>query len=549
MGGERPATSEALERGRLCYRQHEWADAFEALSRADRDAPLEPDDVELLAWAAALSGRDDECLERVEQLYRYCDETAAHARAARWGFWVALRLMAMGEAGRGAGWLTRAQRSLDRVDGDCVERGYLLLPMVARHLGAGDFDTAHDVAAQAVAIGEQFGEADLVAFARQFQGRALLRRGDIERGMAVIDESMIAVASGELSPLVTGLVYCSAIASCQQAMALDRSREWTSALATWCDGEPQLASFAGACLVHRSQILQMSGNWTEALEEAKRACERVTTKDPQALGDACYERAELHRLRGELPEAEEAYRHASQVGREPQPGLALLRLAQGRTADAVSAIRRVLATTSVAWRRPQFLPACVEILLAAKEIDDARTAATELEQLAHRFDTEILGALAAQARGAVSLAEGDPGAAVEPLGHAFSCWQSLGAPYLAARIRVLLARAYESLGDRDGAELERHTARQVFEDLGAAPDLAALDAAPLPASTENPAGLSPRELEVLRLVARGKTNKTIAGELCLSERTIDRHVSNIFHKLEVSTRAAATAFAYENDLV
>ena len=545
MGRRQPATGDALERGRRSYGHHAWAEAFDALTEADRVAALALDDLESLAWSAALSGHDDACLERFEQLHRCCDETGSHARAARWGFWLGMRLMAMGEMGRSAGWLSRAQRSLEQTTGDCVERGYLMLPAAARHLGAAELDTAVDVAARAVAVGEQFGDADLSAFARQFEARALLRRGHIERGMSVLDESMVAVAAGELSPLVTGLVYCSAIATCQQLMALDRAREWTAALAAWCAGETQLTSFAGACLVHRAQILKLSGDWTEALEEARRACERVSPKDPQALGDACYERGELHRLRGELSEAEAAYRHASQVGREPQPGLALLRLAQGRTDDAVGAIRRVLATTSTPWRRPQFLPACVDILLAAGAIDDARIAAAELDQLSQAFDVEILHALAAQARSAVSLADGDPQAAVGPGRRAFRCWQSVGAPYIAARIRVQLAQAYEALGDRDGAELERQAARRVFEALGAAPDLAALDGTP----AKPAGGLSAREREVLRLVARGQTNKEIAHRLCLSERTIDRHVSNVFHKLCVPTRAAATAYAYDHGLL
>jgi ATP/maltotriose-dependent transcriptional regulator MalT len=550
MGGGEPGTGSELERGRGNYRRHEWADAFGALSRADGAASLEADDLERLGWSAGLCGHDEVMLDTFERLYHLHDDAGAHARAARCGFWLGLRLVAMAEPARGAGWLSRAQRSVERVDGDCVERGYLMLPMVARELAAGDIDAAADTAAQAAAIGERFGEADLVAFAQQFQGRALLRRGDTERGMALLDESMISVTSGELSPIVAGLVYCSAISSCQQVLALDRSREWTAALASWCDGEPQLTSFTGPCLVHRSQILQMSGDWAEAFEEAKRACELVTEKDPQALGDACYERAELHRLRGEHDAAEEAYGHASRVGREPQPGLALLRLAQGRRDDAVSAIRRVLTTTSSAWRRPQFLPACVEILLAAGQVDEARAASRELDQLAQQFGTEILAALADQARGAVLLAEGDAGAAVEPLRGALQCWQTIGAPYIAARIRVLLGRACEVLGDRDGTELERRAARQVFEALGAASDLAALDAgAVAPEPPADTHGLSPRELEVLRLVAKGKTNKEIARELCVSERTIDRHVSNFFTKLDVSTRAAATAFAYEHALV
>lgn len=539
-----------LERGRACYRRHEWADAFEALSRVDAESPLSVEDLQLLAWSAGLCGHEEVYLSVSERVYHAHDAARSHALAARWAFWVGMQLMTMTETARGAGWLSRAQRSVERVGGDCVEHGYLMLPAVLRFLGAGDLDAAHDAAAQAAEIGERFTNPDLIALARQYQGRALLRRGNIARGIALVDESMVAVTSGELSPFVTGLVYCSAISSCQQSLALDRAREWTSALASWCEDEPQMTPFTGSCLVHRSQILQMTGDWTAAFVEAKRACELVTEKDPQALGDACYERAELHRLRGELAAAEEAYRHASEVGREPQPGLALLRLAQGRRDDAVSSIRRVLATTSGAWRRPHFLPACVEILLAAGEIDEARAASLELEELAARFDTEILDALAAQARGAVLIADGDAGAAVEPLRRAFGRWQTIGAPYIAARIRVLLGRACETLGDRDGAELERQAARRVFEELGAAPDLAALDASATgPQKPANTQGLSPRELEVLRLVAQGKTNKAIARQLCVSERTVDRHVSNMFGKLDVSTRAAATAFAYEHALV
>lgn len=538
-----------LERGRAHHARQEWDDAFQALSRADRAAPLGSEDLELLARAAALTGRDDHLLGTLERLYQAYVDTGEGARAARQAFWLGFRLLSLGEPGRASGWLARGQRLVERAGRECAERGYLLLPLVARHLGAGDYDAAYDAASRAADIGERFGEADLVALGRSMQGRARMRQGQVEGGLALLDEAMVAATSGELSPLVTGLVYCSAIAVCQQVYALHRAREWTSALAEWCQEQPQLVTFAGTCLVHRAEVLQLGGEWGEAIEESRRACDRLPRGDAEGLADASYQQAEIHRLRGELAAAEEAYRRASQLGREPQPGLALLRLAQGRRAEAVRAIRRVLGTTTASWKRAHFLPACVEILLAAGDLEEARGACRQLEEIAGEFGTEVLGAIAAHARGAVRLAEGDARGAVEPLRHAFQVWQRVGAPYIAARVRVLVGRACHSLADREGAELELDAARAVFAQLGATPDLVALDTPVEGGAPLRGRGLSPRERQVLRLVARGKTNKAIARELGVSERTVDRHVSNIFTKVGVSSRAAATAFAYEHDLV
>jgi ATP/maltotriose-dependent transcriptional regulator MalT len=323
---------------------------------------------------------------------------------------------------------------------------------------------------------------------------------------------------------------------------LDRARVWTSALAGWCTEQPQLVTFTGHCLVQRVEILELAGAWHDASEEVRQIRERTVTGDPEVFGDASYREGELHRLRGDLSAAEESYRLATEKGCDAQPGLALLRLAQGQTENAVNAIRRVLATTTPRWKRAHFLPAAVEIFLGAGELEEARRACAELEEIARDHRTELLVAMASHARGALALVEGDGPTAATALREAFLVWNRAGAPYVAARIRVLLSRALESLGDRDGADLELGAARKVFAELGA---VEAAGARPKPGSH----GLSKRELEVLLLLASGKTNKVIGRDLYVSERTVDRHVSNIFAKIGVSTRAAATAFAYEKNLV
>lgn len=541
-----------VERGRTAYRRRAWSEAHRCFAAVDRRAPLPAADLELYAWSAALTGHDDRFLLLMDRLYQLHLDAGDQVRAARFAFWLGLRFNAMREPGRAGGWLGRAQRLADR--SDCVERGYLLLPGIYRSLGAGDHDGARAASAQAIAIAERFGDADLGAFARCQLGRALIRQGNVAGGVALLDEAMLAATTGELMPLLTGLIYCSAIAGCSQAYVMDRSREWTAALATWCGAQPDLVPFSGRCLVHRAELMQLHGDWAEAIEEARRASARVTrTPDSETAGDSLYQQAEVYRLRGDFSAAERAYRGASELGREAQPGLALLRLAQGRTADAASAIRRALTATQDRLQRARLLPAYVEIALGAGEVADARQAAEELDRIAVDFGTEVLGAMAAHARGAVAIADGQAEASLPPLRHAFRVWHEVGAPYIAARLRVLLARACRALGDRDTAALEVDLAREVFQRLGAAPDLAALRALDGPAAAAttagNRAGLSPRELEVLRLVAAGKTNKAIARELFLSERTIDRHVSNIFTKAQVASRAAATAYAYQNGLV
>jgi DNA-binding CsgD family transcriptional regulator len=536
-----------LDRARRLFGQCAWAGAYQGFTLADREAPLPAEDLDLLALAAYLIGRDEDYLKTLERAFHAHLEIHQYHRAVRCAFWLGFRVLMRGETGRAGGWFARGQRLLERDARECAEQGYLLLPVVEQRLGSGDHEAAYATAAEAAGIGERCRDADLVACARHQQGRIRLEQGRIDAGLALLDETMLAVTAGELSPLVTGLMYCSVIAACQQVYALDRSREWTAALTRWCEGQPDMIAFVGACQVHRAEIMQLQGAWPDAIEQARRACARSQGIDRRATAAAHYQQAEVHRLKGAFAAAEEAYRNASQAGLEPQPGLALLRLRQGRTDAAAAAIRSAVGTTRDRLKRMGLLPAYVEIMLAAGDLEDARDACRELEDLARTFDTGVPGAIAAQARGAVDLAAGDAPAAIVSLRRAFDAWQRIEAPYAVARVRELIGLACRALGDEEGASLEIGAAKSIFDRLGAAPDLARIDA--LAAGPGGAHPLTPRELQVLRLVSAGKTNAIIAAELFLSERTIERHLSNIFTKLDLSTRTAATAWAYEHGLI
>lgn len=538
-----------LQLGRdLCARRA-WRDAHAALTAADRAAPLDVADLELLALAAYMLNRDDDYVLTLERVHHAHLDAGDPARAARCAFWIGLNLFPRGEAGPAMGWFGRGRRLIGD-DLDCVERGYLLIPELLRHVGAGDAVAAHAVASETAEIAARFADPDLFSLAVHEQGHALVRQGRVEEGLRLIDETMVAVTAGELSPIVTGIIYCNTIAFCHSVFELRRARDWTAALTLWCDQQPDMVAFTGRCLVHRAEVMQLRGAWADALEEARRAAERLAAAgNARGAGYARYRQGELLRLRGDAAAAEEAYRAASLCGWEPQPGLALLRLAQGGGEAAAAAIRRTLMETGERLARATLLPACVEIMLAVGAREEAVAACRELEETAAAQASDALEALGAQARGAVALAEGDAARALLALRRAWRTWADLDAPYETACARVLVGLACRALGDAEAAGLELEAARAGFAELGATADAARVAALAEPAPAGDPHGLTARELQVLRLVATGRSNRRIAEELVLSERTVDRHVSNIFAKLRVSTRAAATAFAYEHGLI
>jgi DNA-binding CsgD family transcriptional regulator len=541
---------EALARGRAAFERQAWSEAYSQRAAADRSTPLEPQDLDSLATAAYLVGEDAASNEARARAHHGFLSLGEPIRAARSAFWLAFANMERpGQQAQAGGWLARARRLLDENAAECAEHGFWLCANAFQKISSGDLAAAEAGFAEAARIGVRFKEPDLIALARHGQGRALLRSNRLGDGFAMLDEVMVSVTCGEVGPMIAGVVYCSVLSACHERFDLRRAAEWTAALASWCASHPDLVPFRGQCLVRRSEVLQLHGDWPEAAEEAERACQRLAAQAGQPdLGLAYYQLGQVHRLSGAVAKAEEAYRRASQAGRKPHPGLALLRLAQGQIEAADAAIGPMLQEAGTLPARAHVLRAAVDIKLAGDDAAAARSAAEELTRIAAEIDAPFLRAAAAQASGAVAQAAGDAAAAVDRLRNAWSIWRDLDAPYEIAQVRALLGLAYRQLGDEEGARLELEAAEDAFERLGAAPDAARVAALVTPAS--RPSGpLTGREVEVLRLVAAGKTNRSIAEELGISEKTVARHVSNIFTKLDLSSRSAATAYAYSHKLV
>ncbi|MEZ0332510.1 MAG: LuxR C-terminal-related transcriptional regulator [Gemmatimonadales bacterium] len=532
------------------HQSHAWSEIYRDLWAADRECPLAAEDLERLATAAYLIGKDTESDEIWARAQREFTARNEPERAARCAFWLAFGLLERGESAGASGWLARARRLLDECGRDCVESGYLLLPEAIRHISEGDIAAAHAGFGEAAAIGKRFREPDLIALARHGEGRALIRLGRLAEGVALLDEAMVAVTAGEVSAIAAGDVYCGVISGCQEIFDWRRAQEWTIALTRWCAGQPDMVHYRGQCLLRRAEVMQLRGACLEAMEEARRARERLVEPPGQpGLGAAYYQLGELHRLRGELDEAETEYKEANRHGRMPEPGLALLRLAQGEVEAAVASIRRVVQESQAPRTRPRVLAAAAHILLAAGDVAAARAAADELAALAVAIGAPYLIALSAQITGAVRLAEGDGRQALRSLREAARVWQELKAPYEVACVRALLGLACRELGDVSGCEVELDAACAAFRQLGAALDLERVEQRRRAHAVAEPTGLTPRELQVLRLVAAGASNRAIAGQLRISERTVARHVSNIFVKLGLSSRAAAAAYAYRHSLV
>jgi DNA-binding NarL/FixJ family response regulator len=520
-----------LRPGRRAYDQHDWPRAYERLKNAQT-----PEELDMLATAAQLVGREDEAgaaLQRAHSAHLKRGDVLSAARSAGN---LAMNLMLRGKHAQAGGWMARCQRLIGQRD--CVEVGYLIFPSALQTLLQGDIERAGEMFEHVLEIAVRFDDADLQAMGRLGRGSSLILAGEVATGLALFDENMVAITSGEVSAIISGIVYCGIIDSCREIYDLKRAQEWTSALDRWCDSQNGMVPFRGNCLVYRSELMQLHGDWGEAMAAAEHARVRLSTPHPQpASGDAHYQVAELHRVRGELSKAEAAYRKANAAGRSPQPGLGLVRLAQGETDAAASALRHALDDAPDPTTRWRLLPAFIEVMIAARDLQAARFALAELGEVAEKFGTPYLRARAAYAGASVLMVEGDARSALKALRAATALWRELDAPYEVARSRALIADACDALGDHDAAAMEREASLQALARLGAS------------GASSRTGGLSAREIGVMRLLATGKSNRAIAADLFISEKTVARHVSNIFTKLGVSTRAAATAYAYEHGLL
>jgi DNA-binding CsgD family transcriptional regulator/tetratricopeptide (TPR) repeat protein len=546
---QQTARSDALEQARQAYDRRAWRAAHTQFADADAQSPLGPEDLERYARTAVLTGDDEKYVELLGRASQLWAAQSDWARAAECSCYLALNLSFRGQSGPASGWWSRAKQQVDAVGHESPALALLTGSEAIQVMFSGDPIKATAMLEGALAIARRCGDRSVAAFAGLGIGQCLVDMGEVADGLRRLDEVMVSVITDELNPVITGIIYCAVINACQEGYDARRAGEWTLALTRWCEGQPDLVPFRGQCLVHRAQIMQLRGHWPDAMEQIDYAREHMSEPPQPAIGSAYYEQAELCRLRGDFVQADQAYELAASFGHEPQPGLALLRVAQGKVDQAQSGISRALQETDGAVR-PRLLAAAVEVAIAADDLTTARANSDELVETAADLDSLLLTAMAEQAMGTVLMASGHVTQALPTLRRAWRTWQELEAPYFAAQVRALVGRACRELSDLDAARMEFEAARAVFDRLGAQPDLDRLrEWGGAPTVTQQPAGLTAREVEVLRQVASGKTNRVIATELFLSEKTVARHISNIFGKLQVSSRAAATGFAYEHDLV
>ncbi|NUR99633.1 MAG: helix-turn-helix transcriptional regulator, partial [Kribbellaceae bacterium] len=508
---------------------------------------LGADELMALATAAFLLGDMDGCIRALQRGYRLRIDGGDILGAIRFAFWLARVLHGRGEGAIGNGWAARAERLLADQPDDVVERGYIRIHDFFRHLDAADFPAALAVGDEIVAIARRHGDPDLLAQGLVCKGRLLMYSGRVPEGLAHLDEAMIGVAAGELSPIFAGTVYCAMIEGCQEVLDFNRAAMWTAALTRWCDSQPDLVPFTGQCAVHRGQILRLHAAYPEALAEFEQACRRYEALGSDiAAGLAMGEHGDVLRIRGDYAGAEASYDEASRYGYEAQPGRALLMVARGRVPAAVAAVRRLLAENTDPVHRSRLLAGAVEVLLAGDELTIADNAAIQLSAISESFGCAGLRASAAYCLALVALAADDPQRALPHARTAAQLWGELRAPYEVARAKVLIGRAVRLLGDEASATAELTAACRTFADLGAVPARSEVERLTGRSTT---GGLTGRELEVLKLVAAGNSNTEIARRLVLSDKTVARHLTNIFTKLAVPSRTAAAAYARDHDLL
>lgn len=541
------ASGAVQDDARAAHRNGDWDRAYALFSAARDTSPLSPEDLESLSAAAWWLGRVNDCLEAGEAAFQGYVDADRLRNAAMCAVEMAVSLFLRGEESLGSGWIGRARRLLDGLP-EGPEHGYVRYVVeVEGGLERGDLGAVVEAAAEVHRIGREHGDRNLVAVGVLGEGRARLKLGEMAEASALLDEAMVAVRSRDLDPEWAGNVYCHLMAACHEVADIGRARAWTEVTWQWLSELSAAVLFTGICRVHRSQVLQVTGEWDRAEKEAACVLNDLSDIHVASVAEAHYQIGELRRLRGDLDGAAHAYGRARELGRDPQPGLALLWLAQGRAGAAEAAIRaavRAAATDRIA--RARLCTVQIEIALAVDDLEAAQRAIAELEDSAAAYGTSGLEAAALHWRGAVALADGHPEEALPALRAACRRWHDVHATYDAARACVLLGKAYGALGDLETAAAELAAATETFDRLGATVD--AREVRALTGDRSLPAGLTEREAQVLACVASGKTNREVAEDLVLSEKTIARHLSNIFLKLDVSTRTEAAAFAFAHGL-
>lgn len=466
---------DSLETGREAARRHAWRDAYRLLREADEAGGLGAADIENLAEAAWWTGHLDEALALRARAYAAFAQAGERERAALVASTLAIDHIVKGAMSVAGGWIGRAESILGS-EAESAAHGHVALARGLNALERGELAAAKDDLARARELAARYGDRSLEALAHVFQGMVLVMSGGVDAGLALLDEATSAALSGELEPLATGVVYCVTIDSCQALGDCGRAAEWTEAANRWCD-RLDITGFPGACRIHRAEVMRLRGEWPRAEQQALEACEELRDYNAFITAAGYYEIGEIRRRRGDFAAAEEAYAMARDYGREPEPGLALLRLAQGKVEAAARAIVRELEREDLdPLSRARRLPAQVEVALAAGELKRARDAADELERIADAYKVDNRRTPAHEgavrlARGQIQLAERDWKGAAASLRAARDTWAKVGAPYETSHARLLLGLAYRSDGDEEAARDELTAARRGFEQLGAVLDL------------------------------------------------------------------------------